>query len=117
MGQENLKGSEGSPHSGPWDRTHDWVWWLMPGIAALDRLGGGAISMRKELEQKGKKTVVGQAAGSVVMMRFQSPPSIASCVLSGECRVCTGWKIDFQLLAIRIHQVRAEWERGWLFIC
>ena len=79
--------------------------------------GGGAISMRKELEQKGKKTVVGQAAGSVVMMRFQSPPSIASCVLSGECGVCTGWKIDFQLLAIRIHQVRAEWERGWLFIC
>lgn len=113
MGQENLKGSEGSPHSRPWDRTHNWVWWLMPGIAALDRLRWeGATSMRKELEQKGKKTVVGQAAGSVVMMRFQSPHSIAAAYCLGSAGVCSNWKVDFQLLAIRIHQVRAEWEEA-----
>lgn len=54
MGQGNLRGRAAHTHSHGTE--------LMPGIAALDRLrrgGVGAISMRKELEQKKKKTGVG----------------------------------------------------------
>lgn len=72
MGQGNLRGRAANTHGHGTE--------LMPGIAALDRLGGGNFD-EKRTGTKGKKTGV----GSVVMMRFQSPPTIASCILSGEC--------------------------------
>lgn len=85
MGQENLKGSEGSPHSRPWDRTHNWVWWLMPGIAALDRLRrGGGNFYEKRTGTKGKENS-SRAGSGVCGDEVPIPTQYCSCVLSGEC--------------------------------
>lgn len=80
MGQGNLRGRAAHIHSHGTE--------LMPGIAALDRLRGGAISMRKELEQMGKKKNRSRQLGLWWWWGSSPsppPPTIASCILSGEC--------------------------------
>lgn len=90
MGQGNLRGRAAHIHSHGTE--------LMPGIAALDRLRGGAISMRKELEQMGKKkTGVGSwvCGDDEVPVPPPLPPLLPAAYCLGSAGVCMSWKVDF----------------------